>query len=144
MHLGQRIPVPVVGEADDVPPRKPSHGRVPPRLDLGWPPVRPRRPTHLVRTQPQLEDPERIQLFLAVADAVLVIVQQPPERLLAEPLPAEPIRSEQRLAEGLVELLAEPRRDRDGEAALPRGGAPRRPPFVRGGAPGPPSPPAPP
>ena len=94
VHLRQRIAVPVVGEADDVAPLELSttHRHVPPCPHLGRARLlRARAPPHLVLPQPQLQYPQRVQLFLAIAHAVLVILEKPAQRLLAEPLAAEAV-----------------------------------------------------
>src|SRR5207249_3016655 len=69
--------------------------------------------------------------LLAIADAVLVIVEQPAQRLLSESLAAEAVLGQQRLAQRLVQLLAEPSRHGHGEAPLSGSGALGREPFVR-------------
>src|SRR5205823_3205007 len=70
--------------------------------------------------EPELVDPEGVELFLAIAHALLVIVEQAHERSLAETAAAEGIAAEERLAKRLVELLLEPAGDGNGEAPLSR------------------------
>ena len=132
VHLGERIPVPVVGEADDVATPKCSHPRFHlslRRLDRGR---RRAARADLEPLAPQLEHPERIQLFLAVALAALVIVEQTPDRLVAEPRAGQRVRGQQGIAQRTVELPPEPVRDRDREPALARSGTLRRQPVARG------------
>src|SRR5207237_2410905 len=85
----------------------------------------------LVPAEPELVDPERVELFLAIAHAPLVIVEEAHDRRLAETAAAEGIGAEERVAERLVELLPEPARDRNGEPPLSRRRALGRKPLVR-------------
>src|SRR5438067_12785478 len=116
MHLEERIAVPVVREADDVAAVERTHRSLPFRfrsLDVGRAGRgRARRMADLVLAEPELVHPERVQLFLAIAHASLVVVEEAHERLLAEAGAGERIASQERFAERLVELLLEPARGR--------------------------------
>ena len=132
MHLGQRVAVPVVGEADDVTPPQCAH----PGSCLSLRNLDRRRgrtaQAHLEPLAPELEDPERVQLLLAVGPAPQVFVEQPADGLLPESRPRQRVRREQGVAHGAVELPAEPVGDGHGEATLAGSGAFRRQPLARG------------